>query len=80
MKVILKHCIYPIKNGFAANSPEVRLTAHGSTPELARRNLETITTLFLRSFERSGVLDEEVRLMRLTAVPNGQELIVTTVG
>ncbi len=71
MLVVLKQTIYPIKNGFAAHSPELRLTAHGYSPEVARENLERIALLFLKPFERQGTLKEEIRFLGLKV--NGEE-------
>lgn len=65
MNIILKPEMYRIKNGFAAHSKEIGLTAHGITPEIARRNLETTAVMFLRPFEREGQLREVVQRLKL---------------
>jgi hypothetical protein len=55
------------------------VTAHGLTEEIARRNLEHLVVLFLRPFEREGILEEEVDALGL-AVENGEaELSVVTI-
>lgn len=78
MQIILKHNVYQVKNGFAAQSPELRLTAHGYSPEVARRNLERIALLFFKPFERQGKLTEEVNLLGLKIETDGAELTVST--
>jgi len=78
MRVILKHKVYRVKNGFAAHSPELGLTAHGYSPEVARQNLERTALLFLRPFDRQGNLKEEVQLLRLESEGDGVELTVST--
>jgi len=76
MRVIIKHDLNRVKNGIAARSPELGLTAHGSTEEIARRNLEHLVALFLRPFERQGILEEEVRALGLVVEDSGAELSV----
>ena len=76
MQIVLKHNIYPIKNGFAAHSPELGLTAHGYSPEVARQNLERITLLFLKPFDRQGTLKEEIQLLGVNSEGNGTKLAV----
>jgi len=78
MQIILKHNIYQIKNGYAACSPELRLTAHGYSPEVARSNLERVATLFFKPFERQGKLVEEVKLLGLRTESDGADLTVST--
>lgn len=78
MQVVLKHRIYRVKNGYAAHSPEIGLTAHGYSPEVAKRNLERIGLLFLKPFERQGKLKEEIGLLGLTIEGDGTELAVST--
>ncbi len=78
MQIVLKHNIYRIKNGYAAHSSELGLTAHGYSPEVARQNLERIGLLFLRPFERQGKLAEEIQLLGLTIQHDGEELAVST--
>ena len=57
MKVILKHDIYPVKNGYAAHSPEMRVTAHGHSPEIAKRIFkERRLCLCSHSGEREALL------------------------
>ena len=78
MLIILKQEAYQVKNGYAARSPELKLTAHGSTIELARRNLERTVELFLKSFERQGILNDKVQSLGLKVEPNGANLVVQT--
>jgi len=79
VRVIIKHDLNRAKNGIAARSPELGVTAHGLTEEIARRNLEHLVVLFLRPFEREGILEEEVDALGL-AVENGKgELSVVTI-
>jgi len=52
------------------------LSAHGRTEEVARRNLERVVLLFLRPFERQGVLHEEVRILGLEVDDSETELTV----
>ena len=80
MQIILKHKLYQIKNGFAAHSPELGLTAHGYSPEAAQHNLERIALLFLKPFERQGKIAEEVKLLGLQSKADGTELTVSVVG
>ena len=77
MQVILKHSMYRVKNGFAAHSPELGLTAHGYSPEVAQRNLERIGLLFFKPFERQGKVSEEVKLLGLQSKADGTELTVS---
>lgn len=78
MQVVLKHNIYRVKNGYAAHSPELGLTAHGYSPEVARRNLERTGLLFFRPFERQGKLEKEIQLLGLRIEGDGEELVVST--
>lgn len=78
MLIILKQEIYQIKNGFAAHSPELGLTAHGYSPEVARRNLERVGLLFLKPFERAGNLKGEIQLLGLRIEGDTGELMVST--
>ena len=78
MQIVLKHNIYRVKNGYAAHSPELGLTAHGYSPEVARRNLERIGLLFFRPFERQGNLEKEIRLIGLRIEGDEAELVVST--
>ena len=78
MLIILKHETYQIKNGYAAHSPELGLTAHGYSPEVAKKNLERTGLLFLRPFERQGNLKEEVQLLGIQIEGDGADLAVST--
>lgn len=78
MQIVLKHNMYPIKNGYAAHSPELGLTAHGYSPEVARRNLERIAVLFFRPFERQGILQQKIQLLGVETRENGRDLEVIT--
>ena len=60
MKLVLKPSLNRIKNGFCASSPELRIAAHGFSPETARINLERTALLLLKPFERQGSLHEEL--------------------
>jgi hypothetical protein len=80
MRVVIKHRLNRVRNGIAARSPELGFVAHGPTEELARRNLEHLIVLFLRPFEREGVLQEEVRKLGLQIEENGAELTVVAVS
>ena len=79
MQIILKHDVYRVKNGFAAHSSALGLTAHGYSPEIARRNLERIALLFFKPFERQGKLTEEVRLLGLKMETDGTELTISAI-
>jgi hypothetical protein len=78
MRIILKQEIYRIKNGFAAHSPELRLTAHGHSPELAKANLERTALLFFKPFARQGTLAEEIRSLGIQNEEDGLGLTVAT--
>lgn len=80
MRVVIKHQLNRVKNGIAARSPELGFVAHGLNEELARRNLEHLIVLFLRPFEREGVLQEEVRKLGLQIEESEAELTVVAVG
>lgn len=67
MRIILRQETYRIKNGFAARSPELKLTAHGYSPEVAKANLERVAFLFFRSFERASRLQQEIELLGIEA-------------
>ena len=79
MELLIGHEVYPIKNGWAARSPQLKLTAHGFSKETARLNLERGVKLFLRPFQREGTLEAEIASMGLTVNRDGveQEIIVT---
>lgn len=79
MRVVIKHRLNRVKNGIAARSPELGLTAHGLTEQLARRNLEHLIVLLLKPFEREGVLQEEVRKLGLRTEEGEAELTVAAV-
>jgi hypothetical protein len=74
--VVLKHQVNRVKNGYAARSPLLGLSAHGPTPDLAARNLERLVGLYLRPFERQGTLREEIQLAGLSAEESEGELTV----
>ncbi len=79
MNIILKQDSYRVKNGFAAHSPELGVTAHGHSLELARRNLERLVLQFLKPFERQGILKEKIQLLKLKVDADGGELRVCAV-
>lgn len=74
----LKQSTYQIKNGYAAHSPEIGLTAHGYSVEVAKRNLERIVLMFLRPFERDGRLHKELNLLGLQVEDDGTDIKVVT--
>ena len=76
MRITFKHDVNRVKNGFAARIPNLRLTAHGHSPELATRNLERTLLLYLRPFERQGTLSQELRAAGLDAQDTEAELTV----
>lgn len=76
MLVILKQETYQIKNGFAVRSPELKLTAHGASLELAKRNLEKTIEHFLKPFERQGILNDKIQSLGLRVEKNGANLVV----
>jgi hypothetical protein len=78
MKVVLKHDVNRIKNGFAARSPQLKVVAHGHSPEIARRNLERLVFLYLSPFQRRGILKEELEKARLEAEGTESDLTVVT--
>ncbi len=78
MVLVIKHSVNRVKNGFAARSPELRLTAHGHSPEVARRNLEHLALHLLRPFERTGRLREEVQRAGVEVRDEGEGLEVQT--
>ncbi len=80
MRVIIKHDLNRVKNGIAARSPELGLTAHGLTEELARRNLEYAVLLFLRPFERQGSLEDKIRSLGLLVEESDTDLTVIAVS
>lgn len=80
MLIELKHTMYPVKNGFAAHSPELGLTAHGYSPQVAKENLERIALLFLRPFERQGSLKEEIHILGLEVGADEGELAIRVTG
>lgn len=80
MRVVIKHQLNRVKNGIAARSPELGFVAHGLTEELARRNLEHLIVLFLRPFEREGMLQDEVRKLGLQIEESETGLAVVAVG
>lgn len=76
MLVVLKQETYRVKNGFAARSPELKLAAHGISPEIARRNLEDTVLSMLKPLERQGNLPDMIRSMGLTVKSEEGELAV----
>lgn len=79
MLVVLKQEVYHIKNGFAAHSPELGITAHGYSPEVARCNLERAALMFLKPFERQGKLVEEIQLLGVKIKDDGAGLKVEVI-
>ena len=76
MRVVLKHEVNRIRNGFAARSPQLGLTAHGASPDIARRNLERTVLLLLKPLERQGCLEEELRRSGLQVSDGTEELTI----
>ncbi len=64
MQIILKQKQYQIKNGYAMNSPELGLAAHGHSLESARCNLEKLVISMLKPFQRDGKLEEEIHILK----------------
>jgi hypothetical protein len=79
MLVVLNHDVNRVKNGVAARSRDLGLSAHGQSPELARRNLERLVLLYLRPFQREGTLDQEIARAGLQADNEEPGLRVTAV-
>lgn len=79
MKVVLKHELNRVKNGYVARSPELGLAANGHSPDIARRNLERLVALYLKPFERQGDLEREVEKAQLQSEAGHPELTVVTV-
>jgi hypothetical protein len=79
MQVVLKRTVNHAKNGYLVRSPELRLTAYGSSVELASLNMERLALQFLRPFERSGSLADELAAARLNTQPEADDLAVTLV-
>ena len=71
MKIVLKHRITPIKNGYRAENEQLRGVAHGLYPEMARRNLQQVALHLFSPFERSGTLRDEIGLAGLEANDDG---------
>ena len=65
MNIIIKHSTYRVKNGFAAHSPQIGLTAHGHSPEIARKNLENAAVMFMRPFQRDATLEDALNRMKV---------------
>lgn len=68
MRIVLKPKVNRMKNGFAARSLSLAITAHGVSPEIAARNLEHAVLLYLRPFQRQGTLAEELEAAGLEGV------------
>ena len=79
MNIILKPEVYSIKNGVAAHSPEIGLTTHGHSEEIAKLNLEKTAVMFLKPFEREGQLKDAIKRMKLTTTQEEQLGIIVTV-
>jgi len=60
MRVFVQRESSPIKSGWAARSPRLRLAGHGRTPQIADANLERVIGQFLAPFERNDTLTQEV--------------------
>ena len=77
LKIVIKHEISRIKNGFAATALGMNLTAHGYSPEVAKLNLERGILLYFRPFERDGTLASELAgRSAVQAEDDGEELVV----
>ena len=76
MRVVMKQEVNRVKNGFAARCSELRVVAHGYSPETATQNLERLVLLYLRPFERQGTLSSEIKSAGLRAEDEGSELTV----
>ena len=62
VRIVLKPDVKRIKNGYGAAISELRIYAHGFSPEGARTNLEITATMFLMPFLRQGTLELEAEL------------------
>lgn len=58
MPLRVKREVRPIKNGFASHAVDLKMAAHGYSPEVADINLVRVIHSFLAPFERAGRLDE----------------------
>ena len=77
MKVVIKHEMNRIKNGYSARSVALGLTAHGFSEEVARRNLERMVRFLLTPFERSNTLEGELQKMGLDVYNDGDGLTIS---
>jgi hypothetical protein len=71
MLIKLYREVNPIKNGWCARSPVLKLAAHGYSQEVADKNLERTVRLFLAPFQREGTLQEELHAVGLELVEDG---------
>lgn len=74
MTIALHRELKPIKAGWQSGSPLLRLTAHGHTQEEADRNLERGVRLFLRPFQRTGTLEQELDALGLKSEGDANDL------
>lgn len=80
MKLVLTHQTNRVKNGFAVRSPELGLTAHGHTEQVALLNLRHTIELFLAPFVRDGVLEEQLKQLRVKVVQDGSNDVKIDLG
>jgi hypothetical protein len=52
-----------VKGGWSSRCVTLGLAAHGSSPDVADKNLERVVRLFLAPFQRGGTLQDEVRAL-----------------
>jgi len=76
MLVVLNHHVNRVIYGFAARASDLGLSAHGPSPDLARRNLERLVELYLQPFQREGTLNEEIQRAGLQVDDDGPSLRV----
>lgn len=76
MHLTLKPDVNRVKNGFSARIPSLRIAVHGHSPELAARNLERTVLLYLKPFERSGTLKQELEAAGLEVQGGEGELTI----
>ncbi len=69
----------PIKAGWSARSPQLRLAAHGRDRELADANLCRTISRFLAPFERAGTLRTEVATLRLARRGDGPGITIVLI-
>lgn len=77
MKIIIKHEVNPIKNGYLARSKELKVAAQGYNEETAKANLERTVRVFLAPSQRTNCLLDEIRRAGLTVEDTENQKDVT---